>query len=207
MILRSLLIVATPYIFTRVAHSYLWYDTIICVIWLIHMCEVTHSFVWRVSFICVTWLICMCAMTHSYVWHDSFVGVTWLMCMCDMTHSCVWHDPFICVTWLIHMCDMTHLYVWCDSSVCVPWLIHMCGVKHSFICVTPCIPFSGPLSVWCDVFLFFAHSFTYVIFEIYLICMRETRQVTLNVCVTWLTDSSVWHDSFLPCDLARWYVW
>jgi len=42
------------------------------------------------SLICVTWLIHMCDMTHSYVWHDSFICVTWFIHMCDMIHSYVW---------------------------------------------------------------------------------------------------------------------
>ena len=90
------------------------------------MCDITHSYVQYDSFICVTWLIHMCDMTHSYVCampcsstrHDSFMCVTWLIHMCDMTHSymCattyspVRHGSIICVTWLIHVCDMTHSY-------------------------------------------------------------------------------------------------
>jgi len=85
-------------------HSYVWHDSVICMTWLIHVCDMTHTYVWHDSFICVTWNIHMCDMTHSSVWHDSFVQVTqvtWLICMCDMTHSYVWHDSFIYVTWLI----------------------------------------------------------------------------------------------------------
>jgi len=101
-ILRSLLIVATPYT---------W--------------DMTHSYVWHASFICVTWLIHMCDLTDSYVWHDSFMRVTWLIHMCDTTHSYVWHASWripIRETRLIHMCDMPHdvfLYVRHDSFVCV----------------------------------------------------------------------------------------
>jgi len=83
----------------------------------------TDSYVWYDSFICVTWLIHMCDMTHSYVCHDSFICVTWLIHMCDMTQSYVWHDSFICVTWLIHICDRTRSYVWHDSFICVTWLV------------------------------------------------------------------------------------
>ena len=93
-------------------HSYVWYDSFICVTWLIHM----------------TWLIYMCDMTHLYVWHDSFICVTWLIYMsmhcqhittlCNTLHHmgnriaghihstapCTWHDSFI-------FCNMTHLYI------------------------------------------------------------------------------------------------
>ena len=75
--------------------SYLWHDSFIY-----------HSSVWYDSVICVIWLIYICDMTHSYVWHDSFICVTWLSHVCDLTQSCVWHDEsFICVTWLSHVCD------------------------------------------------------------------------------------------------------
>jgi len=87
-----------------------WYE-LICVTWLIRVCDMTHSCVWHDSFICVTSLIHMCDMTHSYVWHDSFIRVTWLIYMCDTTHSYVWNDSFICVTRLIYICDTTHSYV------------------------------------------------------------------------------------------------
>ena len=39
--------------------------------------DMTHSYVWHDSFICVIWLLHMCDMTHSYVWHDSSTCVTW----------------------------------------------------------------------------------------------------------------------------------
>jgi len=42
MILRSQLIVATPYV---------WHDSFLHVTWLIHMCDMTHSYVWHDSFI------------------------------------------------------------------------------------------------------------------------------------------------------------
>jgi len=68
----------------------------------------THSFVWYDSIACVIWLTHMRDMTHSYVWHDSHIRVTWLNHMCDMTHPYDWNDSRIRVTWLAHMFDMTH---------------------------------------------------------------------------------------------------
>ena len=55
--------------------TYVWHD--LRVTWPIDF--LTYSFVWHDSFICVIWLIHMCDMTHSYAWHDSFVRVTWLI--------------------------------------------------------------------------------------------------------------------------------
>jgi len=54
---------------------------------LMRMCAMTHSYVCWDSFICVPWLIHICAMTHSYVCHDSFICLPWLIHM--------WHASFI----------------------------------------------------------------------------------------------------------------
>ena len=71
---------------------------------------------WHDSLLCVTWLIVMCDMTPSYTWHDSFICVTWLIVMSDMTPSYMWHDSFICVTWLLHTCDKTRDHMTRDDS-------------------------------------------------------------------------------------------
>ena len=47
---------------------YVWYDSFICVILLVHMCDITHSYVWYYSFICVILLV--------HVWYYSFICVT-----------------------------------------------------------------------------------------------------------------------------------
>jgi len=60
------------------------------------------------SLICVTWLIHMCDVTHSRVRHGARVAIH----MCD-THrhrtQCVRHDSITYVSWLIQMCDVTNL--------------------------------------------------------------------------------------------------
>jgi len=136
--------------------SHVWHYSfvyaIICVTWLIHICnhicDVTysyvHSYVWHdlIAFICVTWLIRICihicdknhSYMHSYVSHDvfvhAFIRVTRLIriCfhMCDITHSCTlsyeWHDLFV------------------SAFICVTWLIRIlqelwrCGTCGIYIC-------------------------------------------------------------------------
>ena len=113
-------------------YSCVWHDSIICVTWLVYMCDMTHLYVWHIARGMMNislWLIYKCdAPTCSYVLHSWF----------NYTHSCVWHHArgimnisswllyicgicasSICATWLIRMCDMTHSYVWHDSLICV----------------------------------------------------------------------------------------
>jgi len=104
----------------------------------------TYSSVWfdwfimgHDLFICVIWLIHTCDMTHSYVWYDSFIRVTWLIHMCDMTRS---HEQQIHYgTWLIRECDTTHSYVLHDCVL--PWLSCIgCSVLQCMLqCVLQCM--------------------------------------------------------------------
>jgi len=135
-----------------------WHDSLICVTWMIYVCDMTHSCGMTHSYECVClskWClpVRMCDMTHWYVWHESFMCVTWLIHVAWLIHMSVCayqNDLFlsVCVTWLIHMCDMTHSYEcvcplecdmthWLfmcvtDSCACVTWLIHMsvCALKN-----------------------------------------------------------------------------
>jgi len=117
------------------------------------MCGITRGDVWHDSLICVTWLIDVCEVTHWYVkwlidmWSDSLICVTWLIEMCDMTHWYVRRDSL--------MCDVTHWYMWLDSYVwhdsSLSWqqilrlrlsnhgnMTHSytCNVTHSYVCDT-----------------------------------------------------------------------
>ena len=88
-------------------HSCVWRDSLMCVTWLIHVCDMTQSCVWRDSLICVTWLILVC--------------VPWLIHMCDMTHSIVRHE-----VWVIKqscMNESCRTYEWVTVHI-REWLIH-----------------------------------------------------------------------------------
>jgi len=103
----------------------------------------SHSYVWHEALLCVTWLICMCDITHSCVWHETFPFVTWLVSICGMTHFYARYDWVLCVivlflrgheyipyvTWPIHTCDMMQSYVSYHSSLWVSWLTSMYVVK------------------------------------------------------------------------------
>jgi len=86
MILRSLLIVATPYIYIWVRYPmtiyvcngyiYIWvthsigHDMLICLTWLIHVREM---------------ILFVCDMAHLYAWHDTLTLITWLLLVCDIS--------------------------------------------------------------------------------------------------------------------------
>ena len=72
--------------------SFIWvHDSSICTTSL-HICHMIHSYVWYDSLICVAWLIHVCDMVDGVaarggcncVWRDSFIWVTWLIHVCDM---------------------------------------------------------------------------------------------------------------------------
>jgi len=74
---------------------YVWHDVFICVIWLLHMCDMTLSCVCHDSVRCETLLHDMCHPVGGacYVSYDSFIGVTWILHMCHMPLT------------IFHMCD------------------------------------------------------------------------------------------------------
>jgi len=115
-----------------VTHLYVW----LLHVWLFYMCDsigLSALYVWYDSFICVVWLICMCVWRCSYLLSDPFTCVTWLdrvicveelICMCVSRRVCLLSDSFTCVTWLICVGQMWRLgyylcHVWYDSFMCV----------------------------------------------------------------------------------------
>ena len=90
-----------------------WHDSLICMTWLIHMCDMNTDD----SFMCVTWIIHTRDLTYLHVRHDLFISVTGLIYMCDMNDSHPRHASFIRTTGLNHVCERG-LFI----SVTVTWL-------------------------------------------------------------------------------------
>jgi len=103
-ILRSLLIVATPYVEN---------DTFVCVTWRIHTWDMTHSYVWRDA--CTRHMYIVWVMPHIRISHFTNAKASHHTCksLYDWVVEYVWD-------WLIHMCDMTHSYVGLDTFMCGP---------------------------------------------------------------------------------------
>jgi len=97
----------TKYTMICMTYSHEWHDSLICVTWLIHMCDVTH---WHYQ------LVLGLVMSRNTPW------CLWLIDMCDMTHWHVWHDsltlsasPWTSDVTEYALVSMTHWYVWLDS--------------------------------------------------------------------------------------------
>ena len=105
--------------------SFMWLNvtSLICVVWLIYVCDVTHLRAWYNSFLRATWLIHVCGWTHPYVWNDHTYICRCLkwpyiyMSLFDATHSSVRHDLFLCVPWIISPCDVIDLFIYVSSYV------------------------------------------------------------------------------------------
>jgi len=72
------------------------HELFICETWHVHMWDMTHSYVWHDSFVCVIRLIHERRdMSYSSVRHDPFMCETWPINVECMGHSSVRHDPFM----------------------------------------------------------------------------------------------------------------
>jgi len=143
-ILRSLLIEATPYL---VIYAVTWnldrnLDSFIYGTRLIHMYRKTHLCVWPVVmllcgvrhlFMYVTFLCNTCDRTHLHGWRDSFIW-TRLIHAYDMAASYTWQRPhqFSADYWDVSVAssrqntDMSQEYMRYDSFICTTRLICIC---------------------------------------------------------------------------------
>jgi len=161
------------------------HDSLICVTWLTHTCDITHSYVWHNSRICVTWRIYTCTdaiiakmsqlyIRHLCVRHDSFTRIYIYSChthVIRMNESC--HTTFMRMTWFIKSCHWWH-----DCQSCHTLGSLMC-MTHSYM--------------WHD----YAYDMTHESCHMY-------------EWVIHMSESSVWHDSFMShvmYDMTHSCVW
>jgi len=109
-----------------------------------HMNEAWHSlsYVRHDSFICVIWLMHTCDMPHSHARHASFIRVPWLFHICDVirlfVRSYVRHHSRIWMGRVKHMNELFARRSACEASLLhayVPWLIYMCVTWPVSMCV------------------------------------------------------------------------
>jgi len=212
MILRRLLIVATPYA---------WHDLLSCATCVLRMCDMIRLKI--MSFTCRT------VMSHTWMRHITHInesrhtnatcvirrsrGFRRIMshiCRTNvghmvrtschayqrvMSHICI-HQclTYAWVTAHIHIlrnmrraCVWHDSWVWRDSFICVMWRIHLCDMTVLHVCAMIRFCDMTHLYVWRDAFICIT----------WLSCMC----VTWFVCATWLiymcdvTHLYVWHDS------------
>jgi len=125
---------------TNMNFSYVRFDVLICMTWLIHMDDLTLLCV-RMTLLCIHMTLLCVHMTllcvhmtllcvHKTYWHDMnhfYMRFDVFTCLthCNTLHIYRWKesfflhvrfDAFICMTWLIHMYDMTYSFVWHEPS-------------------------------------------------------------------------------------------
>ena len=146
------------------------HNFILCVMWLIHVRDMTHSYMWNDSLICViSYSVFFLCCVPSRAWHDTFIcghnSIMWtkrLIHTCKTTHLSLQYDLKVCCShcflllcvrllfnkyshtstllfhlcditlahtcmsglMTLHMCDRTHSHVWHDSFTSVAWLIY-----------------------------------------------------------------------------------
>ena len=132
MILRSLLIVATPYRDCSTLvwhHTRVWHDFSTRETWLTHQYvrhqRHMHTYIaeYRLFYrallkkrpvILRSLLIVATPYSDTYI-HNPTCNYPSICEACDMTRSSVWHDSFKWVTWLVQVSDMTSQHVGHDS--------------------------------------------------------------------------------------------
>jgi len=192
-----------------------------------HWCiyDMTHSYLWFDTWICMQWLTSKEPFKRDPTWFfwnyntqpvENSLGVVYICiyimthwCICDMTHSYLWFDACICMLWLTSKEPFKRnpnwfFWNWNTQPVekvmgieefleyqqsisigCPDWDYR---AKIWFVAWLSCICDMTRLSVWCDSFM----------------CM------TWLVCVCGMTHCCVWHDLICMCvwpDLMCVCVW
>jgi len=105
-----------------------WYDWIMCVIWLFHMCGVTHGCVWHDSFMCLPWCN-MCASNITNARHLLRTRCT----MAHMHESCHTHKGFMPHVRVSHITHPRKTSSWIHSHLQKNKYIHECIYTNAYI--------------------------------------------------------------------------
>jgi len=108
-------------------HMYMWFDSYICVTWLIYMCTYTHINIYRYDL--------KSHVTHQWIHNDVLCihyefSLSFFLSLASLSPSKP-HNTLeelksrVTPQW--SPVDVTHLYVWHVSSICMTWL-EVCGV-------------------------------------------------------------------------------
>ena len=154
-------------------HLYVWHDSLICVAWLIHLCDMTQAY-----FQSCLWATMLHASSDIKMCHTS-LGI-------NMFHIAL--DIKMCHTYerILHI----WMRAWYDSSVCVTWLIHVCVTWLIHICVTWLICVSGSalgrlrcMAYWASMYIC-ACIYEYIYICMYIhIYVYVYIYVYTNVCI------------------------
>jgi len=127
-ILRSLLIVATPYhIWKSCDVQRIW--RAMCVTWLIHTYDMTHSCVWHDS--CTHMLSCH---TYSAPWHHMCEWVMshrWMSHVIFVNESCHTDEWVTSHVWMSHVTQMNESCHMCEWVMSHRWMSHVIRVNES----------------------------------------------------------------------------
>jgi len=160
----------------------------------------TQSHVWHDSVTCVTWLSHMCDMTQSHVWHNPFICVTWAVethpgQIRDVTHTCRCGDSSIYVTWLLHL----YSHVRHDSYI-RRWR-HISDVVYPTSWVYECHTHEHDVFT-CEAFIYLIYIWMPHTWIRHVICdVTYTYIYEAFIYVTRFIH--VWHDSFM---YATWLI-
>jgi len=132
-ILRSLLLVATPYLLMRPPQltSHIWMCHVT------HMNESHHTWEWVMSQIWMSHATHMNESCHTYEWIMSHIWLSHVTHMNESCHTYEWVTPHIWLSHVTHMNESRHTYEWVMSHIWLNHVTHENESGHTYEWVTP----------------------------------------------------------------------
>jgi len=103
---------------------------------------------------------------------------------------------FLVCTWRVYVCGMIHLYLRRDSFIRVTWPIDMCGMTCSYVWHV-----SSIFATWIKITFDMTHK------HVWLPQLLNRYILWLLGVYMYMTDSCVWHDSFICDDSSICVTW